>query len=119
MKTTLFKLTENTPFTEPVPVPTPIGENISLTKTALACESKEAKMGIWECTPGTWKRAVKEAEYSYFIKGRGRFIPDNNQPEIEFKKGDGLYFPENTTGTWIIEETVLKSYTIFKLTTNS
>lgn len=106
MKPFLFRLEENTAFSEQTPVASPIGEKISLTRVALPCESKEADMGIWECTPGTWKRAVKEAEYSYFIEGKGRFIPDNGDPEINFKAGDGIYFPENTTGTWIIEETV-------------
>lgn len=119
MKSFLFRLEENTAFSEQTPVASPIGEKISLTRVALPCESKEADMGIWECTPGTWKRAVKEAEYSYFIEGKGRFIPDNGNPEIHFKAGDGVYFPENTTGTWIIEDTVQKSYVIFKSQANS
>ncbi|WP_225316340.1 cupin domain-containing protein, partial [Pseudomonas aeruginosa] len=35
--------------------------------------------GIWECTPGRFRRQVEQAEYSYIVSGEGRFTPDEGQ----------------------------------------
>lgn len=68
--------------------------------------------GFWECTPGRFRRQVPEAEYSYFIEGRGSFTPDSGE-KIEFCAGDAIYFAANTQGEWEIFETVRKAYVIF------
>ncbi|MDR0208464.1 MAG: cupin domain-containing protein [Pseudomonas putida] len=67
--------------------------------------------GIWECTPGTFRRQVAQGEYSYIVAGEGSFTPEHG-PAIEFQAGDALYFEANTQGTWVIRQTVRKTYLI-------
>ncbi|MFQ6574641.1 cupin domain-containing protein [Pseudomonas sp. UM16] len=67
--------------------------------------------GVWECSPGTFRRQVAQAEYSYIVSGSGSFTPDQGEP-VAFAAGDALYFPANTQGTWIIQQSVRKTYLI-------
>ncbi|MEN8336426.1 cupin domain-containing protein [Acinetobacter baumannii] len=113
MTTILFRIDDNTVFTSFTPVAEPIGEPLSMTRTALETETEDALLGVWECTPGKWRRQVLQAEYSYFLSGQGRFLHDNGEITV-FKAGDGIFFPANSTGIWEIEHTVRKSYVIFK-----
>lgn len=113
MNTIIFNIEDETQFSAFTAVVEPIGEPVSLTRTALDVETNQSLMGIWECTPGKWRRQVLQAEYSYFIAGSGRFLHDNGEV-ISFKAGDGVYFPAGSTGTWEIEHLVRKSYVIFK-----
>jgi uncharacterized cupin superfamily protein len=69
-------------------------------------------MGMWECSPGRWRREVMLAEYAYFISGRGCFVPDGGVP-FDIRPGDAIFFPMNTTGTWEITETIRKSFVMF------
>ncbi|MOA14347.1 Cupin domain protein [compost metagenome] len=84
------------------------------TRTALhrSAQDQNATMGIWECSPGQFRRQVMEAEYSYIISGEGSFTPDGGE-SIEFRAGDALYFPANTEGTWDIRQALRKTYLIF------
>ena len=107
------RLAADTTFTAPTPVAQPLGELISHTRLALdeVIEDPRFSLGVWECTPGTWRRQVLQAEYSYFISGKGVFTPDDGEV-IRFQAGDAVYFAPNTTGVWEIEETVTKHYFI-------
>ncbi|SAL24365.1 cupin domain-containing protein [Caballeronia telluris] len=67
--------------------------------------------GVFECTPGTYRRAVKQAEVMHMLAGRGRFTPDG-EPTIHFNGGDTLFFEANTEGLWEVEETMRKIYVI-------
>ncbi|MBM5460309.1 cupin domain-containing protein [Pseudomonas sp. P66] len=69
--------------------------------------------GVWECSPGSFRRQVAQAEYSYIVSGSGCFAPDQGEPVV-FSAGDALYFPANTQGTWTIEQTVRKTYVILE-----
>jgi uncharacterized cupin superfamily protein len=69
------------------------------------------RVGVWECTPGSWRRQVMEREFAHFLSGRARFIPDNGAP-FDINAGDAVWFPADTTGTWEISETLRKSYVI-------
>jgi uncharacterized cupin superfamily protein len=73
-----------------------------------------SEAGIWECTPGKFIREVKQAEMVTFLSGHCIFHPENGDP-IEIKGGDVLFFPENSTGTWEIFETVRKAYLIYNI----
>lgn len=104
-------------FGAPVPVAQPIGDLVANTRTAQAQVHTEqgVSIGLWECTPGIWRRQLLKKEFSHFIKGRGVFTPDGGQP-VSFSAGDALFFPENCAGTWDIQETVLKAYVIIEST---
>ncbi|CAM3774481.1 hypothetical protein CCOS865_03065 [Pseudomonas reidholzensis] len=107
------RLTADTEFSPQTPVAQPLGDVISQTRVAISqvLEDPRVSLGLWECTPGTWRRQVLQAEYSYFISGKGQFTPDEGEP-IHFQGGDAVYFAPGTTGVWNIEETVTKHYFI-------
>ncbi|WP_370599476.1 cupin domain-containing protein [Pseudomonas nitroreducens] len=112
MTPVLFRF-DNAQFSEPAPAGIPIGEPIPMASTAAHQElaSQNASSGFWECSPGRLRRAIMQAEYSYFIEGRGVFTPDGGEP-IAFKAGDSIYFAANTQGEWEIIEKVRKAYLI-------
>ncbi|AXF06160.1 cupin domain-containing protein [Paraburkholderia hospita] len=66
-----------------------------LRKTIEGCES--VNTGIFECTAGSYRRKVKEAEVMHILSGRGRFTPDN-EDTVHFEPGDTLFFASNTQG---------------------
>lgn len=69
--------------------------------------------GTWESTPGQFRRAVMDAEFSHFIAGRATFLADDGQ-KVEFAAGDAAFFPPYTHGTWIIHETLRKTYVVWR-----
>lgn len=109
----LIRLDNNTPFTPAAPVAVPLGEPTAQTRSALhhSLPAQRVATGIWECTPGIWRRQVTQGEYSYFISGEGCFTPDDG-PAIEFRAGDAIYFAPATQGIWEIRQTVRKAYLI-------
>jgi uncharacterized cupin superfamily protein len=70
---------------------------------------QEPESGVWECSPGRWRRQVKAGEFCHFTTGYCRFEPDDGAP-IEIRAGDTVYFPPNTTGVWEVFETIRKTY---------
>lgn len=68
--------------------------------------------GIWECTPGRYRRTVMAAEFCHFISGSCRFEPDGGEP-LEIHAGDVVFFAANTYGTWTIHSPTRKSYIVF------
>jgi uncharacterized cupin superfamily protein len=68
-------------------------------------------MGVWECSPGRWRRTIMEEEFAHFIEGSARFLPDDDEP-IDIQAGDTIWFPPNTRGVWEISESVRKVYII-------
>lgn len=99
-------------FSAPVAVQRPTGDRVAQVRVAGNTEIPVGQTGIWECSPGRFRRQVPQAEYSYFISGHGSFTPDGGEP-IKFKAGDAVYFAANTEGEWDILETVTKAYVIF------
>jgi hypothetical protein len=97
------------------PVTSPIGEPVVNLKCLVAAELNEKKVetGVWEASPGRWRRQVIQAELSHFIAGRCTFTPDGGEP-LEIKAGDAVFFPPNTLGTWHVHETVRKTYVVFE-----
>ena len=69
--------------------------------------------GTWESTPGQFRRAVMDAEFSHFIAGRATFLADDGQ-KLEFAAGDAAFFPPFTHGIWIIHETLRKTYVVWR-----
>ncbi|MFO1090448.1 MAG: cupin domain-containing protein [Hyphomicrobiales bacterium] len=65
--------------------------------------------GVWECTPGKFRRTIPNAEFAHFVKGRCVFHPDGGAP-VEIKAGDSVYMPANTHGVWEVFETVRKTW---------
>lgn len=89
----------------------PIGEPISAAATLVVESSDKLLAGVWECSPGKWRRQVLAREFSHIIEGHCFFIPDNGQP-VELKAGDAVLFPANCHGVWDIRQAVRKSFVI-------
>ncbi|MFK8331767.1 cupin domain-containing protein [Pseudomonas sp. BJa5] len=113
MSPVLIRLENDHQFSEPVPASLPVGEPVPMTRTAVHHDiaTQNVSGGFWECSPGRLRRAVMQAEFSYFIEGKGSFTPDGGEP-IHFKAGDSIYFAAETHGEWEIVETVRKTYFI-------
>ncbi|WP_426411733.1 cupin domain-containing protein [Bradyrhizobium ganzhouense] len=99
------------------PVSRPIGEPISIMRSKVAFKSSvdATSAGVWECSPGRWRRQVAEAEFSTFLSGHCTFTPDGGLTII-LDAGDSVYFHPNTNGEWNIIEPVRKAYVILATT---
>jgi uncharacterized cupin superfamily protein len=91
------------------PAKAPIGSPIAQIRGSEL--GKRDRVGVWECTPGRWRRQVMEREFAHFVSGAARFLPDNGEP-FDIRAGDAVWFPADTTGIWEITETLRKSYVI-------
>lgn len=98
----------------PIAVPVPLGDPVSQVRSqAFAADGNpRTRSGVWECTPGRWRRQVTQAEFCYFIAGDCTFTPDCGEP-IGVRGGDALYFPPNSTGVWEIRRTACKMFIVF------
>lgn len=67
--------------------------------------------GIFQCSAGSYRRSVKQAEIMHFLGGHGSFTPDGEAtlglpPETHFLRGE-------YRRTWVIETDMRKLYVIF------
>ncbi len=101
-------------FGAPAAVPVPLGQPVSQvqSKSINSMTTPATRAGVWECSPGKWRRQVTQAEFCHFLSGECTFTPDNGAP-IEIKAGDVLYFPENSTGIWDIRTQSRKIFIVF------
>lgn len=92
----------------------PVGDLIALQSTAQdqTSETIAASIGIWESSPGKFKRHVANREFSHIVKGRCTFTPEGGEP-VELCEGDAVLFPANCQGVWDIHEDFRKTYCIF------
>lgn len=109
MTITHFKHTPDLPLDESHPVAVPLGEPLAVTSATSVVRDDGVEAGVWECTPGRWRRQIVQQEFCHVIAGRCTFTPDDGEP-IAIKAGDALMMPANTTGIWDIQETVRKTY---------
>ncbi|SDO68048.1 cupin domain-containing protein [Pseudomonas jinjuensis] len=107
----LLAATTDLPLSAPSPVKEPIGTPVSATAIHAEESADGLLTGVWECSPGRWRRQVMEREFSHFIAGHCFFIPDDGDP-IELRAGDAVLFPANCQGIWDIRESVRKSFVI-------
>lgn len=96
------------------PVPQPIGEPISKVgvMSFISEHCATTRTGVWECSPGRWRRQIVQAEFCLFLEGDCTFTPDDSEP-IDIKAGEAAYFPANSLGEWFIHTTARKVYIIF------
>ena len=90
------------------------GQRVHLSKRdGFVAPDASVETGTWESTPGQFRRAVMDAEFSHFIAGRATFVADDGQ-RVELAAGDAAYFPPFSHGTWIIHETLRKTYVVWR-----
>ncbi len=111
MNITHFRNTSEIALEDSNPVAVPLGEPLAVTSTTSVERSDGVETGVWECTPGRWRRQIVQQEFCHFVAGRCTFTPDGGET-IEISAGDALMMPANTTGIWDIQETVRKTYVL-------
>lgn len=67
--------------------------------------------GIWECSPGKFRRQILAGEVMHILSGHCTFTPDGGET-MEIAAGDTLFLSPNTIGDWDIQETVRKVYVL-------
>ncbi len=96
--------------------PPPVGNHPSprlASQESFASQDGAVRTGTWEATPGTFARAVVDAEFSHFIAGRATFVTADGH-KFEFQAGDAAYFPPLTRGIWTVHETLRKTYCVWR-----
>lgn len=88
-----------------------------------ACQLRGAKMvlpianqpevGLWECSPGRFRRQVRSSETMHVISGEAIFTPDGGAP-VALKAGNVYFFPAETVGAWEIQSTMRKVYVLYQ-----
>ncbi|OLL27401.1 cupin [Burkholderia sp. SRS-W-2-2016] len=96
------------------PAKLPMGEPVAKQGTAQHQEAADigASVGVWESSPGRFRRHLKNREFSHIVSGRCVFTPDGGEP-VELRAGDAVLFPANCEGVWDIRETLRKTYVLF------
>ena len=112
---TIIKLnTASAELSAPTPVPVPVGLPVPAVCTVSHASKANARTrtGVWECSPGRFRRQVLQAEFSHFLEGECSFTPDGGET-IEIRPGDALFFPANSLGVWDIRSTTRKVFIVF------
>ncbi|MBF7731426.1 cupin domain-containing protein [Pseudomonas sp. N040] len=109
MNITHFKNTPEYALPATSTVALPLGEPVAMSASHGVERNDGVEAGIWECSPGRWRRQIVQQEFCHIISGSCTFTPDGGEA-IEIRAGDALVFPANTTGIWDIRETVRKTY---------
>lgn len=90
----------------------PLTELKSTTRTLpLAQTEAGERMGVWECTAGSFRRQVPDAELMHVLSGHCTFTPDGGEP-LAIEAGDTVFFPANTQGRWDLPGTLRKVYVV-------
>lgn len=71
------------------------------------------EIGLWECSPGQYRRQIRSAETMHVISGDATFTPDDGEP-VELGAGDVFFFGPDTRGVWDIRTPLRKVYVLFK-----
>jgi hypothetical protein len=116
MPPVLIRNAVNTKLRDVGPVSVPIREPIAHLKCLEAFKDKEKQVeaGVWECSPGVWRRQVLQAELCHFVSGQAFFTPEGGD-KFEIKAGDAVFFPPNSRGVWEVRQTIRKTYVTFNL----
>jgi uncharacterized cupin superfamily protein len=114
MPPTLIANPANMNLPDAGPVAAPLGQPVVQLKCAVsaAIPERQIEAGVWEASPGKWRRQIVTAEFCHFLSGRCTFTPDDGPP-LEIKAGDAVFFPPNSLGVWHVHETVRKTYVSF------
>lgn len=98
------------------PVSVPLGEPVAELRCleSVTLPDKQVEAGVWECSPGVWRRQVMQAELCHFVAGHAFFTPDEGS-QIEISAGDAVFFPPNSRGVWDVRETLRKTYVTFNM----
>lgn len=97
--------------------PTRLTESQQEASTPLwSAEDGRVKIGIWECTPGSFTADRSQAgEYCHILSGRARVRNADGSALQEVGPGDLLVLPQGWVGEWEILTHLRKLYVITAL----
>jgi len=72
------------------------------------------EVGVWECSPGRYRRQIRNAEAIHVVAGQATFTPDDGPP-VRLGAGDVFHFAADTMGVWEIVIALRKVYVLFAL----
>jgi uncharacterized cupin superfamily protein len=70
------------------------------------------KAGVWECTPGRFRRALFDNEFMHILSGECTFTPEGGEA-IVLREGDSFTLTADIQGIWEVRTTVRKLYAVF------
>lgn len=71
--------------------------------------SRNPEVGVWRCTPGRWRLALKDHELCHFMEGRATYLSDTGQL-IAVEPGTVVHFKPGWTGECTVEATMDVAY---------
>ena len=75
---------------------------------------RHTEIGIWEVTPGTFPASKQDVcELMQFISGSGCIVDDAGTT-TEIGPGTVMFQPDGWVGTWVVNETVRKTYALHR-----
>lgn len=93
---------------EPQPKPTSLSGQLESSLSVWA--DAVADTGVWECGPGEFTADRSGAtEVCHIISGSGRVVGEDGT-SADIGPGSLLVLPRGWRGTWLIKETVRKTY---------
>ena len=100
-------------FTDWGKVSKPIGEPVSKQSGLIFFQNddKSSEMGLWQCTPGTWRCEVSKDEFFYVLDGRAVYTEDDGTVK-EISAGMTCAFPAGWKGDCTVVETIRKVYMV-------
>lgn len=93
------------------PLPEALSEGMA-THSKVLWSADGIESGVWSCTPGDSRWSLETHEFIYVASGRMTVTRDGGEP-VEVSAGDCAFFENGWQGTWLIHETILKSYVVF------
>jgi uncharacterized protein len=91
----------------------PIGQPVSRERGILIFRNpdRSSEMGVWECTPGTWRCEVQNDEFCHFLSGRAIYTEDSGETTV-VTAGSTAAFPAGWKGDCTVVDTVRKVYMV-------
>jgi uncharacterized cupin superfamily protein len=99
----------------PVPQPKPTSRTGQHEATlSLWGSGARTSAGVWECEPGEFT-AVREdvAEVCHILEGRGT-VTGEDGTSADLGPGSFLILPAGWRGTWVVRETIRKTYVLIE-----
>jgi uncharacterized cupin superfamily protein len=67
------------------------------------------EVGIWVCTPGTWRLSIPRDEFCHFVAGHATYTRDSGEV-VEVGPATAVMFPAGWTGTCTVHATIRNLY---------
>ena len=82
VKLTVIKNAEHSPMGDLTPAKLPIGDVVAQSRLGqdVTLEASSASVGVWECSPGVFRRHIMNREFSHVVAGWCIFTPDGGEP---------------------------------------